>query len=263
MIKYNYHTHTSRCGHAIGEDEDYVLEAITMGLQELGFSDHIMLPGFSQPGVRGDYSLLDSYLESIADLKKKYRERIKIYCGFEAEACPQYFSYYRDLLDSKKVDYLILGNHCTIEDGVVKYFFSKVTSKADIIRYGKVCVEGMKTGLFSCVAHPDYFMAGYHKWDHTCSKVARLICKTALELDMPLEFNLAAIRRGMQVIGKEYRYLYPHLKFWEIVKKHNVKVIIGIDAHSPADMNNYRNDEGYRLVKELGLNVIQKILIKE
>ncbi len=28
MQKFNYHTHTERCGHAQGNDEAYVLEAI-------------------------------------------------------------------------------------------------------------------------------------------------------------------------------------------------------------------------------------------
>ena len=40
MIKRNYHTHTKRCGHAIGEDEEYVVNAIEAGLTDLGFSDH-------------------------------------------------------------------------------------------------------------------------------------------------------------------------------------------------------------------------------
>ena len=39
-IKYNYHTHTKRCGHAIGNDEDYVINAIKAGYKILGFSDH-------------------------------------------------------------------------------------------------------------------------------------------------------------------------------------------------------------------------------
>ena len=40
MIKANYHTHTARCGHAIGTDEEYVQAAIQAGLKTLGFSDH-------------------------------------------------------------------------------------------------------------------------------------------------------------------------------------------------------------------------------
>ena len=31
MQKFNYHTHTTRCGHAQGSDESYVLEAIKNG----------------------------------------------------------------------------------------------------------------------------------------------------------------------------------------------------------------------------------------
>mgnify|MGYP004576416305 CR=1 FL=1 len=48
MIRNNYHTHTFRCGHAIGNDEEYVLEAIALGLNTLGFSDHVMLPNVKQ-----------------------------------------------------------------------------------------------------------------------------------------------------------------------------------------------------------------------
>ncbi len=35
----NYHTHTKRCGHAKGTDEEYVIAAIEGGFDELGFSD--------------------------------------------------------------------------------------------------------------------------------------------------------------------------------------------------------------------------------
>ena len=73
MLKANYHTHTKRCGHAFGEDEEYVLEALGQGMVELGFSDHIMLPGFSQPSIRGEYSLwAQDYFKSINYLKEKY-----------------------------------------------------------------------------------------------------------------------------------------------------------------------------------------------
>ena len=37
MIKANYHTHTARCGHAIGTDEEYVQAAIQAGLKNPWF----------------------------------------------------------------------------------------------------------------------------------------------------------------------------------------------------------------------------------
>ena len=39
-MKTNFHTHTARCGHASGRDEEYVQSAIRGGYQVLGFADH-------------------------------------------------------------------------------------------------------------------------------------------------------------------------------------------------------------------------------
>ena len=36
----NYHTHTYRCGHAVGTERDYVEAALKAGIRTLGFSDH-------------------------------------------------------------------------------------------------------------------------------------------------------------------------------------------------------------------------------
>ena len=67
----NFHTHTYRCGHATGSDEEYILSAIKFGIKELGFTDHIILKDHSQPGMRGDYSLLNDYVSSLKSLREK------------------------------------------------------------------------------------------------------------------------------------------------------------------------------------------------
>lgn len=259
MLRHNYHTHTFRCGHAIGEDEEYVLEAIGAGFNTLGFSDHVMLDGISQVNVRGDFEQTEGYFQSINELKDKYKERIKIYLGFEAEPFPTYFPYYKELLETKKIDYLILGNHCSLEDGKIKYFFSRSTTKENLIEYKDTLIKGMETGLFIYVAHPDYFMGGYPTFDKTCKKITEEICDASLRLDIPLEFNFAAIRRGKVSLAGEERYLYPHLEFWKIAKKKGCKVILGLDAHAPKELTHVRNDLGYKLAKELNLNIIDSI----
>lgn len=42
MQKFNYHSHTYRCGHADFnmEDEDYIKEYIKMGFKKMAFTDH-------------------------------------------------------------------------------------------------------------------------------------------------------------------------------------------------------------------------------
>lgn len=37
---FNLHTHTYRCHHAKGTDEEYVIKAIENGYDLIGFSDH-------------------------------------------------------------------------------------------------------------------------------------------------------------------------------------------------------------------------------
>lgn len=259
MIKNNYHTHTIRCGHASGEDEEFILEAIALGYTELGFTDHIMLPDHSQIGIRGEYGLLDDYINSLTKLKEKYKERINIHIGFEAEAMKHYFPYYKSLLDSKKIEYLILGNHCEIEHNQLKFFFSHTTSKKDVIKYTKSLIKGMKTGLFKFVAHPDYYMGSYLKWDRTAIKCARMICRTAKKRNIPLEYNFGSIRSGMKILGDEYRFSYPYDNFWKIAKKYKCKIILGLDCHRPQDFTHPNNDLGYLKVKELGLEILQKL----
>ena len=46
-IDYNYHTHTFRCGHAYGTDEEFVLEAINQGFRFIGFADHGIVKRFA------------------------------------------------------------------------------------------------------------------------------------------------------------------------------------------------------------------------
>ena len=40
FIDYTYHSHTARCGHARGADEDYAKTAFEHGYKLYGFSDH-------------------------------------------------------------------------------------------------------------------------------------------------------------------------------------------------------------------------------
>ena len=40
-MTYNYHTHTYRCRHAAGAEEDYVVKSIECGIKYMGFSEHI------------------------------------------------------------------------------------------------------------------------------------------------------------------------------------------------------------------------------
>ena len=265
MLKANYHTHTKRCGHAIGEDEEYVLEAIGKGFRTLGFSDHAMFPTFSEPHVRGDYQqCFDDYISSINALRKKYSQKIDIYLGFEAESIPSFFPFLKELIDNGVLDYLILGNHFSLSDnGAIAVKFSIITNASQLYLYRDLAIKAMRSKMFSIFAHPDYCFSSVSNFDSDCKKITRDIISCAIEEDIPLEINVAGIRSGKKRIGDEDRYIYPTDFFFSVASKMNAKCIIGQDAHSPRQV--YADSSVYEAVsfaKRHDLNLVDEIKIE-
>ena len=93
FMKANYHTHTVRCHHAVGDEREYIENAIDAGMKILGFSDHT--PQFFKSGyVSGMRMTPDEapeYVSCIKNLAQEYSGKIKIYTGFEAEYFPSLF----------------------------------------------------------------------------------------------------------------------------------------------------------------------------
>ena len=125
MLK-NYHSHTERCGHAWGTDDEFVLAAIDAGFQVLGFSEHTPWPfadGYQEIDTRQRIRVeeLEEYIAAVQALKEKYRDRIQIKVGLECESFPQYFDWLKTI--RPKLDYLILGVHCAYHDEHLTHYY--------------------------------------------------------------------------------------------------------------------------------------------
>lgn len=233
-MKANYHTHTSRCGHADGTDEEYVLAALSQGFDELGFSDHVPWPyrgSYTNPTVRMHVRELGNYLASVRTLKEKYAGKISILAGFECEYFPEYMNWLADMAYENRLDYLILGNHYdrTDETGI---YFGSARTPGQLRAYVDMTVKGVQTGLFSYLAHPDLFMRRYGAFDENCAAAARDLCQACREMDIPMEYNL----HMLHVYGPA-RCGYPSKAFFDIALEEGVPVIVGIDAHAPRELS--------------------------
>ena len=222
-MDYNLHTHTKRCGHASGEDEEYILAAIDAGIKTLGFSDHApyLFPDGREQGHCVKTKDAEEYVRNILSLKKKYEDKIDIRVGFEMEYYPTYFDGMLSYVKSLGAEYLILGQHA-IYDG--KYFVHGVKESAEDYReYVRCTVSAMRSGAFSYVAHPDIMQLSSD--EEVFEEGAREIARASREINVPLEINLLGVREGR---------CYPTEKFWSIVGKEGSPVTVGIDAHSPS-----------------------------
>lgn len=253
----NYHTHTARCGHASGTDEEYVLAAIEAGYETLGFSDHMPWPyksGFTSPTVRMTTEEIGGYLDSLRSLREKYRDKIRIYIGFEAEYFPAYMGWLKELKEREGLDFLILGNHFDESDETGIYY-GAATAKEQILSYCDNTLLGMETGLFVYLAHPDLAMMNYPVFDETAKEISYRLCRRAKELGLPLEYNLQGQRLAER--GKAKGLGYPCREFWEIAKEVGNEVIIGMDSHAPETViDEERYARELAVLEEMGLKII-------
>lgn len=259
-----YHSHTTRCGHAYGTDREYVEAAIDAGFKVIGFSDHIFFPGVQQPGMRGDFSQLEDYKQSVLSLQKTYQKDITIHLGFEAEYYPEFDAYYRSLFHKHGFDYLILGHHFRFKDGRFPVYYAAAKTPAILDEYASGIVRALQTNFFSYVAHPDLYMLGYvGGWDEHAKRTAHRICEAAKASNTPLELNLGGVNgRGVMTIAGETRYPYPYAPFWEIAKQHDVTTIIGIDAHAPDQYGRKNWKILYDIVDRYDLTLIDRLPFK-
>jgi len=254
-IDYNYHSHSYRCGHAVGEDEEYIKTAIEAGFKEYGVSDHIILPNIIHHNMRGTYDQLEDYLKSFYKLKEKYKDKINVKVGFEAEYMDQYKDYYKSLLDSHKIEYLILGQHCYYKDNKVNWYIAMDSAKG-IKEYTDHLIKGIESGLFTYVAHPDMFCIFYDTWDELAISCSKRIIEASIKHNCPLEINLCKVRATKYgYIEREYASIYPFVPFWKLVSKYNAHIVVGIDTHNPK--HNITSDMEYvdELIKETGIKV--------
>ena len=249
-MKVNLHTHTARCYHAEGTDEEYVRAAIDAGYDKLGFSDHTPFPyvdGFFN-GDKMEMDQLEDYFSSVESLRSKYADKLEILLGLECEAVEEFFPFLQEL--RKHVDYLILGNH---GDKRIEGFFGRLKKPEQLWHYLDCAVKGMETGLFLYLAHPDLMLHRYPVFDEDARQVSVALCREAKQLNMPLEYNLYGVAKGKPAAGLGY----PCREFWEIAAQEGVKAVIGVDAHAPYRLTEADFAEANRILTELGIETIE------
>lgn len=222
-----FHVHTHRCGHASSEpDVDYIEKAIKLGATQIVFTDHCPFPKNPFPW-RMDYEQLPEYVFSLKHLREKYQDKISIKIGLEAEYFPSYDWYYKELLESKDFDILILGQHI-YEHADGSFGYADVDKESEIRGFVSATLQGIRSGYFQVAAHPDRPLDRINRWNKNADEIAKEIAKAAKETGVILEKNITSMKNG-------YQY---KPEFWENIPA-DVNKIYGLDAHCVKDMESY------------------------
>lgn len=166
MQKFNYHTHTRRCGHADNNmtDEDFVKLFIEKGFTKIAFTDHCPQKNRIdfRENMRMEYNEKENYLNSIKSLKEKYSGEIEIETGFEVEYLP---GQEENLFELKnETDKIILGQHFIYDaNNELKFLRRQKFSDEDALKYAEYIKVAIEKNIPNIIAHPDVYMLSREK----------------------------------------------------------------------------------------------------
>lgn len=251
----NYHTHTWRCNHAAGTEEEYIQAAIESGIRTLGFSDHspcLFRNGFISR-IRMLPEQLEDYVSCLKVLRTKYTSELKLHIGVEAEYYPAIFRDTVSFLQDHGIEYMILGQHYIGEEPNRIYSGTATMDEELLKKYCYQSMDAMQTGLFTYFAHPD--LIHYVGDNSVYRKYMHEMIREAVQCSIPVEINLLGI-------AEERHYTGQH--FLEIVSEENCPVIIGRDAHSPDAFNDTASEEkAMQMIKQYQLTLLQEVSLRQ
>ena len=242
-FRVDLHNHTPLCNHAEGSPQEYIEQAIKMGISHFGFSDHA--PMLFDPDYRMSFNDLNNYFDEVANLKEIYKNKIDISIALEVDYLPKYHDN-RVILSN--TDYLIGSVHYLNEWGFDNPEFIGEYNGADLDdlwrRYFRNW-QMAESNLFQIVGHFDLmkvfkFFPEKYKVEDLAIDTLRKIKKSG----MVLEINGSGYRKP---IGEPY----PSIKIIEMAWELKIPITFGSDAHSPHQIGIY-HDRIEKEAKKIG-----------
>ncbi len=239
------HNHTKLCNHAEGEIDEYIEKAIECGIKYFGFSEHAPM-NFDQK-YRIGFDQMKEYEEAVLSAKKKYKEKIEIFLGYEVDYLEGYMD--KRVLNAD-VDYLIGSVHFIEEWGFDNPEFIGNYKNQDIDeiwkKYFNAIEEMANSRLFDIVGHMDLIKIFKYMPKKDINKIAKNALLAIKEADMSIEINVAGFRKP---IGEAY----PSLSLLKEAKKLDIPITFASDAHKPEQVGLF-SDETIAMAKNAGYN---------
>lgn len=229
----DYHIHTEMCGHASGTLDELVEAAIERGLDEVGIADHMPLLYFEDRDLAMAAEDLPLYVERVLDLRERFRGRIEVRLGIEADYHLETQAQRMEMIEGYPWDYVIGSVH--ILDGWVFDDPRRLEGYEglDIDRfftdYLRTVGEMVDTGLYTTVGHADLAKKFDYRAGIDLAPLYREVLGKVKAAGMCYEINTAGLRWPAAE-------MYPDPAFVRMGAGMGVPVTLGSDAHSPADV---------------------------
>ena len=227
------HMHTPLCRHAVGEPAEYAAHALSLGLREMGFSDH-------DPKLPDDFDVwrmynrqLDEYVGKIRKVQKDFPQ-LTVRLALEVDYLPGGEDWIRDLAARHPWDYFIGSVHYVsdawaIDDPQqVSEWNNRDAFEVWSVYFDRL-TKAAESGLFQIIGHADLPKKFGHKPPADAAPLYERFLDAAKKSGCAIELNTAGLR-------KDCREIYPNRQILELAFKKGVPITFGSDAHAPTEV---------------------------
>ena len=249
----DYHMHTPLCGHAVGEPREYAAQAVSIGLEEIGFSDHAPLLSHDDPKITMNIRQLPGYLKMIEDVRERFAGKLRIKIALEADYLPGYEEKTREILQGYDYDYIIGSVHYirrwAFDNPDEKDHWSEADVNKVYHTYFELLRKSARSKLFDIMGHVDLVKKFGHRATEDMTGEVEETAAVFKECGVAVEINTAGLR-------KPVKEMYPAPWMLKIYRKAGVPLTFGSDAHDPKDVGR-DFDKALALAREAGYKEYQ------
>jgi len=215
----DYHVHSTLSVDGKSSIVDICRSALTMGLSEVGFAEHLDL---AEP-IFLNYEM---YTTAINKAREEFRGRLTVRKGVEVDYQSRYLDAIAHWLDGKEFDFVIGSVHF-VEGKPID--LGRVDSRTLSSLYPGYCREvilSVESGLFEVIGHFDLISSFTEISTEAKRKHVSRVLEALLDSDAHLEVNSRGFREGRKetVPGTDI--------LRDFFKEGGRKISIGSDAHS-------------------------------
>ncbi len=246
----DFHIHTHFSSDCQVNPEEYVERAISLGMKEICFTDHV---DFDYPKENGQEMFkvdVDRYFTELSELKSKYADNLKIKIGIEMGVNPSIYEQNKKFIEAHSFDFVIGSSH--IVNGIDPYYPSYWENRPiddGIMAYYEAILRNVTFyNDYDVYGHLDYVRRyvkdkSYVYNDSKFYDITEMILKNIISKGHGIELNTRGLQEG-------FTPYIPTIAILERYKQLGGEIVtIGSDSHKLRNLG-----YGFKTAKDILVN---------